>query len=456
MLPSSDTEQGPEWGGGGGVSLPRPPPPPCLPAPSVFAPGAGGSHGAGPPRRNQHPAVSRCPQSQPRPVAILIVGGTHPSPPCLRGGCVGVHADTHTASLVTIFPRHRGFPGRPRHARGHAHGARDTAPAVQYWDRCAGPSVDVQLLPRTCCAHLPLLPSADGAAPCTCAIPDTHACNASHAGVRHLPRTTSGSLSAGIRAGIRPQQERAQRPVHAWPRHAPRLGHACLTPRAPTPQPALAQASLRGGVARARRRGLRFGGVASERQEAWSAMQGRCGHLRAAARPAPPELAGAWGGDGPGVAGALGGAGGRQRGSLRGAATGCPGSAPARRRTEPPRPRLALAEPPRLFRTLRAGRAMGPLQVPGTAVGGCRDTVHTLRTGIGAPGLRRRTSPGAAPRGRRHGAGCSGSPCLPSQHPGRPPSSSPRFQPLAFPGAALRHPGWLQRLRAPAGLLLLG
>lgn len=51
--------------------------------------------------------------------------------------------------------------------------------------------------------------------------------------------------------------------------------------------------------------------------------------------------------------------------------------------------------------------------------GGSRDTVHTLRTGIGAPGLR------WSPRGRRHGVRCSGSPCLPFPAPWLTPSPRP-------------------------------
>uniref|UniRef100_A0A8V5GYC4 Uncharacterized protein n=1 Tax=Melopsittacus undulatus TaxID=13146 RepID=A0A8V5GYC4_MELUD len=74
--------------------------------------------------------------------------------------------------------------------------------------------------------------------------------------------------------------------------------------------------------------------------------------------------------DGPGLARSVGGAGGRERGAVRGAPAPGSGAAPARCRAEPSRPRLALAQPPRLLRTLGAGRAMGPLQVPAAGAGG--------------------------------------------------------------------------------------
>lgn len=135
-------------------------------------------------------------------------------------------------------------------------------------------------------------------------------------------------------------------------------------------------------------------------------MHGRRGHPGPARRPRPPRRRlsrpGGAGRDGPGLAGGFGGAGGRQRGDLRSAAAGGAGPAPARRRAEPPRPRLALVEPPGLFRTLRVGRAMGPLQVP-RVVG--RGMGHIL-TGASSPS--ESTTLGAAPRGGGAGRGGQG------------------------------------------------
>lgn len=291
--------------------------------------------------------------------------------------------------LLTLLFQTRCFPGHiphPQTQRAATTGDSHTVPGTHIRRR-----TDVRSPRQLCIAVADVQSPAQMCNVCHAhqyrrAVPDTHMCGDGH--TRATPRPFSST----------DQQEHTQHP-HAG------AAPATLRTRART-APRLRAYTHTGGVASAPLINERRGHAPQcppnprrrARGEAWPTREecpmgrrgpaGACGgrgHPKVWSRrrgPAAPPAAAArrrTGRDGPGLAGGLGGAGGRQRADLRGTAPAGSGPATARRRTEPARPRLALEEPPRVFRTLRAGRAMGPLQVPGSA--GVRGTVHTLRTG---------------------------------------------------------------------------